>query len=137
MHCGAARRLTPCHHHGERLAMTDLSGIPVTIVGASRGLGRVLAETFHRLGAQVLIVARGARRRCRLFWPATPRRKPAAPDSTCGSCLWLRRASYRRRTSERRGSRVMLPTMAPAKQPSLTQWGRGKRRSRLPMHCLT
>ncbi len=39
--------------------MTDLSGIPVTIVGASRGLGRVLAETFHRLGAQVLIVARG------------------------------------------------------------------------------
>jgi NAD(P)-dependent dehydrogenase (short-subunit alcohol dehydrogenase family) len=39
--------------------MTDLSGIPVTIVGASRGLGRVLAETFHRLGARVLVVARG------------------------------------------------------------------------------
>jgi NAD(P)-dependent dehydrogenase (short-subunit alcohol dehydrogenase family) len=39
--------------------MTDLSGTPVTIVGASRGLGRVLADTFHRLGAQVLVVARG------------------------------------------------------------------------------
>jgi len=31
---------------------------PVTLVGASRGLGRVLAENFHRLGAQVLVVAR-------------------------------------------------------------------------------
>src|SRR3990170_7962605 len=40
-------------------AMTDLSDTPVTIVGASRGLGRVLAETFHRLGAEVLVVARG------------------------------------------------------------------------------
>lgn len=39
--------------------MADLSGIPVTAVGASRGLGRVVAETFHRLGAQVLVVARG------------------------------------------------------------------------------
>ena len=39
--------------------MTDFSGIPVTVVGASRGLGRILAETFHRLGAQVLAVARG------------------------------------------------------------------------------
>ena len=39
--------------------MADLSGIPVTIVGASRGLGRVLAKTFHHLGAQVLVVARG------------------------------------------------------------------------------
>ncbi len=36
-----------------------LSGIPVTVVGASRGLGRVVAETFYRLGAQVLVVARG------------------------------------------------------------------------------
>src|SRR5258707_657754 len=39
--------------------MADLSRTPVTLIGASRGLGRVLAETFHRLGAQVLIVARG------------------------------------------------------------------------------
>src|SRR5260370_30208943 len=39
--------------------MADLSRTPVTCIGASRGLGRVLAETFHRLGAQVLIVARG------------------------------------------------------------------------------
>jgi len=39
--------------------MADLSGIPVTLVGASRGLGRVMAENFHRLGAQLLIVARG------------------------------------------------------------------------------
>jgi NAD(P)-dependent dehydrogenase (short-subunit alcohol dehydrogenase family) len=39
--------------------MSDFSHTPVTIVGASRGLGRVLAETFHRLGAQVLVVARG------------------------------------------------------------------------------
>lgn len=39
--------------------MADFSGIPVTVVGASRGLGRVVAETFHRLGAQVLVVARG------------------------------------------------------------------------------
>jgi NAD(P)-dependent dehydrogenase (short-subunit alcohol dehydrogenase family) len=39
--------------------MADLSHTPVTLVGASRGLGRVLAETFHRLGAQVLVVARG------------------------------------------------------------------------------
>jgi len=31
----------------------------VTLIGASRGLGRVLAETFHKLGAQVLVVARG------------------------------------------------------------------------------
>ena len=40
--------------------MADLSDTPVTIVGASRGLGRVVAETFHRLGAQVLAVASGA-----------------------------------------------------------------------------
>ncbi|HET7084376.1 MAG TPA: SDR family oxidoreductase [Rhizomicrobium sp.] len=39
--------------------MRDLSGIPVTVIGASRGLGRVLAENFHRLGAQVLVTARG------------------------------------------------------------------------------
>lgn len=39
--------------------MTDLSDTPVTVVGASRGLGRVLAEHFHRRGAQVLAVARG------------------------------------------------------------------------------
>lgn len=39
--------------------MADFSGTPVTLIGASRGLGRVLAETFHRLGAQVLVVARG------------------------------------------------------------------------------
>jgi len=39
--------------------MADLSHTPVTVIGASRGLGRVLAETFHRLGAQVLVVARG------------------------------------------------------------------------------
>lgn len=39
--------------------MTDLSGTPVTVVGASRGLGRVIAEASHRLGAQVLVVARG------------------------------------------------------------------------------
>ena len=39
--------------------MNDLSRIPVTVIGASRGLGRVLAQNFHRLGAQVLVVARG------------------------------------------------------------------------------
>jgi NAD(P)-dependent dehydrogenase (short-subunit alcohol dehydrogenase family) len=43
----------------EEARMPDFSRTPVTIVGASRGLGRVLAETFHRLGAQVLVVARG------------------------------------------------------------------------------
>jgi NAD(P)-dependent dehydrogenase (short-subunit alcohol dehydrogenase family) len=36
-----------------------LSQTPVTIIGASRGLGRVLAETFHSQGAKVLAVARG------------------------------------------------------------------------------
>ncbi|WP_195176239.1 SDR family oxidoreductase [Mesorhizobium sp. INR15] len=39
--------------------MTDFSHTPVTVIGASRGLGRVLAENFHRLGAQVLVTARG------------------------------------------------------------------------------
>jgi len=39
--------------------MTDLSNSPVTVVGASRGLGRTIAETFHRRGAQVLVTARG------------------------------------------------------------------------------
>ncbi len=39
--------------------MTHFSNTPVTIIGASRGLGRTLVETFHRLGAQVLAVARG------------------------------------------------------------------------------
>jgi NAD(P)-dependent dehydrogenase (short-subunit alcohol dehydrogenase family) len=39
--------------------MTDFAHTPVTLIGASRGLGRVLAENFHRLGAQVLVVARG------------------------------------------------------------------------------
>ncbi len=39
--------------------MADLHNIPVTVVGASRGLGRVIAETFHRLGARVLVTARG------------------------------------------------------------------------------
>jgi anthranilate phosphoribosyltransferase len=37
------------------LSRTDLSRTPVTLIGASR----VLAATFHRLGAQVLVVARG------------------------------------------------------------------------------
>lgn len=39
--------------------MADLHTIPVTVVGASRGLGRVIAETFHRQGAKVLVTARG------------------------------------------------------------------------------
>ncbi len=39
--------------------MADFLDTPVTIVGASRGLGRTLVETFHRLGADVLAVARG------------------------------------------------------------------------------
>ena len=39
--------------------MTDLFNIPVTVIGASRGLGRTIAETFHRLGARVLVTARG------------------------------------------------------------------------------
>ncbi|WP_413991875.1 SDR family NAD(P)-dependent oxidoreductase [Labrys okinawensis] len=39
--------------------MVDLSHTPITVIGASRGLGRVLVETFHRLGAPVLAVARG------------------------------------------------------------------------------
>lgn len=39
--------------------MADLSRTPVTLIGASRGLGRVLAENFHRLGAPLLVVARG------------------------------------------------------------------------------
>ncbi|MEO8243843.1 MAG: SDR family oxidoreductase [bacterium] len=32
---------------------------PVTLIGASRGLGRHLAETFHHNGHKVLVVARG------------------------------------------------------------------------------
>ncbi len=39
--------------------MADFSNIPVTVVGASRGLGRTIAETFYRLGAQVVVTARG------------------------------------------------------------------------------
>ncbi len=38
--------------------MTTFSNLPVTIIGASRGLGRTIAETFHRQGAQVLVTAR-------------------------------------------------------------------------------
>ncbi len=38
--------------------MSDFTNMPVTLIGASRGLGRVLAETFYALGADVLIVAR-------------------------------------------------------------------------------
>src|SRR5258708_25673600 len=59
MHHRAPGRPTPRNYYGGTLAMTDLSRTPVTLIGASRGLGRVLAETFHRLGAQVLVVARG------------------------------------------------------------------------------
>jgi NAD(P)-dependent dehydrogenase (short-subunit alcohol dehydrogenase family) len=51
--------------------MTGLSRSPVTLIGASRGLGRVLAETFHRLGAQLLVVARG--RPASTPWHATCR----------------------------------------------------------------
>ena len=39
--------------------MSDFSNVPVTVIGASRGLGRTIAETFHRLGAEVLATARG------------------------------------------------------------------------------
>jgi len=39
--------------------MNDFTDVPVTLIGASRGLGRVLAETFHRLSADVLVTARG------------------------------------------------------------------------------
>ncbi len=38
--------------------MTEFTNIPVTLIGASRGLGRVMAETFHRLGARVLVTGR-------------------------------------------------------------------------------
>jgi NAD(P)-dependent dehydrogenase (short-subunit alcohol dehydrogenase family) len=38
--------------------MSEFLHMPVTLIGASRGLGRVLAETFHSKGAQVLVVAR-------------------------------------------------------------------------------
>src|SRR5260370_5604674 len=59
MHRRAPRRPTPRHAQTRSLAMADLSRTPVTLIGASRGLGRVLAETFHRLRAQTLVVARG------------------------------------------------------------------------------
>ena len=59
MHYRAPGRPTLHEYHEGAPAMTDLSRTPVTLIGASRGLGRVLAETFHRLGAQVLVVARG------------------------------------------------------------------------------
>ena len=39
--------------------MSQYQNMPVTIIGASRGLGRTLAENFHRRGAKVLAVARG------------------------------------------------------------------------------
>ena len=39
--------------------MTDFTHLPVTVIGASRGLGRTIAETFYRKGAQVLVTARG------------------------------------------------------------------------------
>jgi NAD(P)-dependent dehydrogenase (short-subunit alcohol dehydrogenase family) len=39
--------------------MSDFSDIPVTVVGASRGLGRTIAETFYHQGARVLVTARG------------------------------------------------------------------------------
>jgi NAD(P)-dependent dehydrogenase (short-subunit alcohol dehydrogenase family) len=39
--------------------MSDFHNVPVTIIGASRGLGRVLAQNFHAQGAKVLAVARG------------------------------------------------------------------------------
>jgi len=39
--------------------MSDFSNLPVTVIGASRGLGRTIAETFYRQGAQVLATARG------------------------------------------------------------------------------
>ncbi|MEO6610301.1 MAG: SDR family oxidoreductase [Aestuariivirga sp.] len=39
--------------------MSDFKNVPVTIIGASRGLGRALAQNFHGQGAKVLAVARG------------------------------------------------------------------------------
>ena len=39
--------------------MADFTDIPVTVIGASRGLGRTIAETYHQLGARVLVTARG------------------------------------------------------------------------------
>jgi NAD(P)-dependent dehydrogenase (short-subunit alcohol dehydrogenase family) len=39
--------------------MTDYAGTRVTIIGASRGIGRNIAERFHDLGGEVLAVARG------------------------------------------------------------------------------
>ncbi len=39
--------------------MSDYQNVPVTIIGASRGLGRALAENFYHRGAKVLAVARG------------------------------------------------------------------------------
>lgn len=41
--------------------MTDYQNVPVTVLGASRGIGRVIAEDFHRQGAKVLAVARRQR----------------------------------------------------------------------------
>ncbi len=40
--------------------MTDYKNVPVTVIGASRGLGRAIAERFHLKGARVLAVARGS-----------------------------------------------------------------------------
>jgi NAD(P)-dependent dehydrogenase (short-subunit alcohol dehydrogenase family) len=47
------------HNLMEKDQMSDYQNMPVTIIGASRGLGRTMAESFHRRGAKVLAVARG------------------------------------------------------------------------------
>ena len=39
--------------------MNITNSTKVTLIGASRGIGRTFAERFHAAGAQVLVVARG------------------------------------------------------------------------------
>ena len=40
--------------------MQDLSGEITLVTGASRGLGRAIAEAYARAGARVIMCARGA-----------------------------------------------------------------------------
>jgi hypothetical protein len=45
---------------GRELEMDELKGQVAMVVGASRGLGRGIAEGFHDAGASVIAVARSA-----------------------------------------------------------------------------
>jgi hypothetical protein len=95
----------------------DAGEKPHTVI--ARGSSK--SEAPKRSSAGLVVVARGAERRCGLAAPGPPRASPLerATMESCGSLLGLVERSFAQRSCDSRSkSRRMRPTSAPGPAPS-------------------